>query len=327
MAKKILVIQPVHDEALALLEARGDVSYEVVTDCSESNLLARISDVDAITIRDARLPKSVLKAARCLKVVSRHGVGYDNIPVDECTARGIPVTVVGPVNSVSVAEQTMFLMLAAARVAVELDAATRAGDFAVRGRLVGKELKGRKLLIVGYGRIGREVAARCRSFGMRISVFDPFFTSSTDPTVEAIATLSEALRSADVVSLHVPLTEATHHMLGAAELALLPTGAIVVNASRGGLINEAALLDAVRSKHLHGAGLDTFETEPLPVGSPLLGEKRIVLSPHSAALTEESLLAMGKMTVENALAGLDGTLDPEWVVNPSVLKGESHASK
>lgn len=327
MAKKVLVIQPLRDEALALLKARDDISYAITTDFSESNLLARVSDVDAITIRDAPLPRSVLDAARHLKVVSRHGVGYDNIPVDACTARGIPVTIVGPVNSVSVAEQTLFLMLAAARVAIELDAATRAGDFAVRGRLFGKELRGRKLLIVGFGRIGREVAARCRSFGMGISAFDPFLTVRDDPAMEVFATFAEALKSADVVSLHVPLTEATRHLLGAAELSLLRQGAIVVNASRGGLIDEVALLDAVRSGHLHGAGLDTFETEPLPSSSPLLGEKRIVLSPHSAALTEESLLAMGIMTVRNALAGLDGKLNPELVVNRSVLKGMSHAAE
>lgn len=325
--KKVLVIQPLIGEALALLEARDDVAFEVVTDFSEANLLARVGEVEAITIRDAPLPRSVIAAARHLRVVSRHGVGYDNIPVEECTARKIPVTVVGSVNTVSVAEQTMYLLLAAARVGIELDAAVRAGDFAVRGRVSGVELKGRRILILGFGRIGREVAARCKAFGMRVSFFDPLMTASADPSVEAVASLKEGLQAADVVSLHMPLTAATRHMIGREELALMPKGAIVINASRGGLLDESALIQAVRSGHLHGAGLDTFESEPLPADSALLTEWRIVLSPHSAALTTESLLAMGITTVKNALAGLDGNLNAELVVNRSVLEGTYDAAE
>ena len=160
---------------------------------------------------------------------------------------------------------------------------------------------------------------------MRVIVHDPHLAAAPPAPIQAVPTLYDGLTQADVVSLHVPLTEETRGLLGARELALLPRGAIVVNASRGGLIDEAALLASVRSGHLHGAGLDTFATEPLPIHSPLLGEPRIVLSPHSAALTEESLLAMGLATMRNALAGLDGTLDPSLVVNPSVLSGPREA--
>ena len=318
--KKILVVQPVHQEALAILDARADVTYTVVTDHGEANLLRHVADADAITLRDARFSPALLAAAPRLRVVSRHGVGYDNVPVDACTARGIPVTVVGPVNAVSVAEQTLLLMLAAARGAVVLDTATRAGDFAARRRLTGVELRGRTLLLVGFGRIGREVAARALAFGMRIRVFDPHLAQAPAAPIEAVASLCEGLTEADVVSLHVPLTNETRGLLGAREMAMLPRGAIVVNASRGGLLDEEALLAAIRAGHLHGAGLDTFATEPLPADSPLLAEHRIVLSPHSAALTGASLAAMGIATVRNALAGLDGTLDPDLVVNPSVLR-------
>jgi len=265
------------------------------------------------------LPRSVVVAAPNLRVVSRHGVGYDSIPLEECTARGIPVTVVGAANTVSVAEQTMLLLLAAARSTIELDASTRAGDFAARTRVRGVQLQGRTLLLIGYGRIGREVATRALAFGMRVRVVDPDLRGAPGPGVEVVDDLDAALRSAHAVSLHVPLTPATHHLLGARELALLPPGAIVVNASRGGLVDETALLERLRDGHLHGAGLDTFETEPLPPGSPLLSERRIALSPHSAALTEEALVAMGLATVANALAGIDGTLDRGVVVNPEVL--------
>ena len=317
--KRILIVQPVHPEALAILDARPDVTYAIVTDHGEANLLRYMADTDAITLRDAPFSDALLAAAPRLKVVSRHGVGYDNVPVAACTARGIPVTIVGPVNAVSVAEQTLLLMLAVARGAIVLDSAMRGGDFAARRRFTGLELRGRNLLLIGFGRIGREVAARALAFGMRIRVFDPHLASAPPAPIETVASLDEGLADAQVVSLHVPLTDGTRGILGTRELALLPRGAIVVNASRGGLIDEQALLAAIQSAHLHGAGLDTFATEPLPADSALLAEHRIVLSPHSAALTEESLVAMGVATIRNALAGLDGTLDPNLVVNPSVL--------
>ena len=320
--KRILIIQPLRPEGLEIFDARKDVSYKVVTDFSEKNLVANVGDADAIAIRTAVITKPVLDAAPRLRVISRHGVGYDNIPVSECTARGIAVTVVGGVNAISVAEHTWFLILAAARSAVELDAATRRGDFGIRERVTGVELNGRNLLIIGFGRVGKQVAARARGFGMEILVFDPYLQGDLPKDVHVFASLESALREADVVTLHAPLTNETRCMLGEHELSLLPKGAIVVNASRGGLVDEASLLAAVKSRHLHGSGLDTFEMEPLPSNSPLLSEPRIVLSPHSAAMTETSLVAMSVMTAKNVLAGLDGTLDPELVVNRSVLKME-----
>jgi D-3-phosphoglycerate dehydrogenase len=155
---------------------------------------------------------------------------------------------------------------------------------------------------------------------MRVCVVDPYVAAADD--VELVASLDDALPLADVLSLHVPLNDETRNMIAARELALMPAGSILVNASRGGLVDEGALVDAVRSGHLHGAGLDTFVVEPLPVDSPLTAEPRIVLSPHSAALTEQALVAMGVTTVRNALAGLDGTIDPALVVNPSVLSAD-----
>ena len=318
--KSVLVVQPLRPEALAIFDARKDVSYQVVTDVSEANLVANVEDADAITVRTAEISKQVLAAAPRLKVISRHGVGYDNIPVNECTARGIPVTIVGSVNAVSVAEHTFYLMLAAARAGIELDAAVRRGDFRIRERVTGVELNGRNLLIIGFGRIGKQVATRARVFGMKVSVFDPYYQGDLPTDVRVVTSLKTGLREANVVTLHTPLTEETRGILGAPELSLLPKGAIVVNASRGGVIDEAALLAAVKSRHLHGAGLDTFEAEPLPADSPLFAEPRIVLSPHAAAMTETSLSAMAVMTARNALAGLDGILDPDLVVNRSVLK-------
>jgi D-3-phosphoglycerate dehydrogenase len=318
--RKIVVVQPLHPRAIAMLEARPDIVFEVVTDFSEENLLGRVADAEGITVRDARLSEQVIAAAPRLRIVSRHGVGYDNIPVDYCSARGIPVTVVGPVNAVSVAEHTLFLMLAAARLGVHLDRAVREGRFAARSHALGMDLQGKTLLLIGYGRIGKEVARRARAFGLRITAYDPKLNGVEDDAV-LFRDLDDALRQADVVSLHAPLTAETRNILGARQIALLPKGAIVINASRGGLVDEDALAEAVASGALHGAGLDTFALEPLPLTSPLAGQERIVMSPHSAALTEDSLVAMGMKTVENVLAGLDGKLDPGLVVNLAAIEG------
>jgi len=325
--KKVLVIQPLRPEALRLLEERPDVCFTTVDDFSPDNLRKHIADADAITIRDAQLGVEVLRCAPHLKVISRHGVGCDNIPVDYCTERGIPVAVVGDVNAISVAEQTMFLLLAAAKVGMRLDRAVRRGDFAARSRIFGVELRGRVLLVIGFGRIGQEVALRAGAFGMKVRVFDPLVDRTGLADVAFIDTLQQALEIADVVSLHLPLTPSTRNLIGERELARLPAGAIVINTARGGLIDEMALLDAVRQGRVRAAGLDTFATEPLPAGHPLLEDERIVLSPHSAALTEECLVAMGMMTVRNVLAGLDGALSPHLVVNPAVLREVQSAAQ
>ena len=325
--KKILVIQPLRPEALRLFDDRPDVAYEEITDVSPDNLLRHIGDADAITIRDAHLPVQVLQAAPRLTVISRHGVGYDNIPVDYCTGRNLPVTVVGDVNAISVAELTMFLMLAAAKRGLELDAAVRRGDFSARSRLIGLELRGRTLLVIGFGRIGREVAARARAFGMHVVAFDPLADRTGTSDTLFVDTLDEGLAQADVLTVHVPLGPNTLNMIAAREIALMPKDAIVLNTARGGIIDEDALSAALDAGRLWAAGLDTFAIEPLPADHPLIRSERVVLSPHSAALTEQSLIAMGVMTARNALAALDGTLDPALVVNRAVLEAKPHAGR
>lgn len=323
--KKIVVIQPLRPEALALFDKRSDVAYEVVTDFTPANLLTKVGEADAITVRDAPLPAEVLAAAPRLKVVSRHGVGYDNIPVDYCTSRGIPVTVVGDVNAISVAEHAIYLMLSAARFGVELDEAVRSNNFGARAKLIGVELQGRTLLLVGYGRIGRETAKRAQGLGMGIAVYDPYANRDNFPGTRFVDTLEEGLAIAGVLSLHIPLSDKTRNLIDAHALALMPKGGIVINTARGGIIDENALIASLNSGHTHAAGLDVFAAEPLPPGSPILSSKRVILTPHSAALTEESLIGMGVMTARNALAGLDGALDPNLVVNRAILERKTHA--
>lgn len=317
--KKVLVIQRIAQPALDLLSERDDISYEVLTDTSAAAISARVGDVDAITIRDAPLPVEALAGARNLKIISRHGVGYDNVPVSACSERGIPVTIIGDVNAVAVAEHTLYLMLAVAKNGARFDRAVRTGDFGIRSRLTTTELRGKTLLLVGYGRIGQEFASRARPFGLSITAFDPFVDRSRFPDVVFLDTLEAALAQADVVSLHVPLSEKTRNLIDAAALARMRMGSILLNAARGGIIDEPALIAALDSGHLRGAGLDVYAREPLPADDPLLTREDIVFSPHCAALTAESLVEMGKATVRNVLAAFDGTLDPALVVNRSSL--------
>lgn len=323
--KKILVIQPLRAEALALFDGRDDITYEVVTDFTPANLQAKMAEADAITVRDAPLPADVLELAPRLKVISRHGVGYDNIPIDYCSSRGIPVTVIGDVTATTVAEHAIYLMLAAARRGAQLDAAVRTGNFSARAKLIGVDLRGKRLLVVGFGRIGRETAKRAEGLGMEIVVHDPFADPAQFVGTTFAETLDEGLAMADVLTLHLPLSPATKNLIDAAALARMPKGAIVINTARGGIIDEAALIAALESGHIRAAGLDTFEIEPLPSGDAMTTSDRVTLTPHSAALTEEGLMAMGMATARNALAGLDETLDPAYVVNKAVLEAESDA--
>ncbi len=315
---KILIIESLHPEALSLLEERSDVSYQLLTDVSEENVLANIEDADALTIRVSLLTERALQKGKKLKVVARHGVGYDNVPLQECTRLGIPLALVGSVNSIAVSEQTIYLMMAVAKLGAIYNQGVKAGDFGIRHKYRPIELNGKKLLIVGFGKIGKEVARRAQALGMDILVYDPYLPNAEDgfPT---LATIEEGLEVADAVSLHLPLTTDTKYLIGEKELALLKNNAILVNTSRGGIIDEQALHETLAKGKLHGVGLDVFEEEPVSPTNPILSHDRVIVSPHSSALTDDTLKAMGIMTIKNALNAIDGRLDPSLVVNPEVL--------
>ena len=315
---KILIIESLHPEALKLIDERNDVSYQLITDVSEENILANIKDADALTIRVSTLTERALQKGKNLKVVSRHGVGYDNVPLDECTRLGIPLALVGSVNSIAVSEQTIYLMMAVAKLGAIYNQGVKAGDFGIRNKYRPIELNGKKLLIVGFGKIGKEVAKRAQAFGMDILVFDPYLPQGEDG-FSNLATIEEGLEVADVISLHLPLTTDTKYLIGKKELALLKNNAILVNTSRGGIIDEQALHETLAKGKLHGVGLDVFEEEPVSPTNPILSHDRVIVSPHSSALTDDTLKAMGIMTIKNALNAIDGCLDPSLVVNPEVL--------
>jgi D-3-phosphoglycerate dehydrogenase len=318
---KVLVVQAFHQDGMKLLEARGDVNIEIVDGALEE-LAEKIADADGVTIRTSLLPAAAIERAERLKVVSRHGVGYDNIDVEALTRRGIPLAIAADANATAVAEHTLYFMLALAKQGPRYDRATREGEWALRNSLDAVDLLCRRVLIMGFGRIGREVARRCAAFGMAVMVYDPYVQANVIEAAgdyRSVPDFEAALPETDVLTVHMPLGADSRGLIGAAELAALPAHAFVINAARGGIIDETALHDALTSGKIAGAGLDVFDQEPPPENHPLFALPNVILSPHSAGLSKEAAVRMAISTAKNVLAGIDGKLDPSMVVNREVL--------
>ena len=279
---KVLIIQPFHEEGMKLFAARPDVSCEVVDGGLEA-LAEQIADADGVTIRTSPLPAAVIERAGRLKVVSRHGVGFDNIDVAALSRRGIPLAIAADANATAVAEHTLFFMLALAKQGLRHHRATREGGWAVRNSLEAVDLLGRRVLVMGFGRIGREVAKRCAAFGMAVMVHDPYVQANVIEAAgeyRSVPDFQAALPETDVLTVHMPLGTESRGLIGSAELAALPGHAFVINAARGGIVDEAALHDALTSGKIAGAALDVFEEEPPPEDHPLFATRQC--DPHPA---------------------------------------------
>jgi D-3-phosphoglycerate dehydrogenase / 2-oxoglutarate reductase len=318
---EVLVVGTIKPEGMAILEARGGLSVRLAEESDPAAILAAASTADAILVRTAPIGADVIAAARRLRVVSRHGVGYDNVDVAALDARRIPLAVSANANRVSVAEHAMAMLLTLAKAALPHDAAVRTGDWAIRNRFLAFELFAKQLLLVGFGRIGREVATRARAFGMTVAVHDPFVDAATLEGFGCTVApdLDEALAAADAVSLHLPLTTATRHVIDARRLALMRPTAIVLNTARGGLVDEHALAAALAEGALRGAGIDVFAEEPPQPDNPLLASANVLLSPHNAGVTDESMVRMATEAATNILDVLDGRLDPRVIVNLAAI--------
>ncbi len=315
----VLVAGKLHPSGIALLDATPGVTYDYVEEVSEPSYAPYIGKADALVIRTQPLSASTIAKAERLKIVSRHGVGYDAVHVPSLNARGITLAVIGDVNSVSVAEHAMMLLLAAAKRAVRADRAVRDGGWVWRNRLEPVELSAKNLLIIGYGRIGRHLAHMASGFGMTIRAHDPFLEKLGWPA-EAVAPagdLKAALAWADAVSIHVPKSD--QPIIGAEELAMMKSSAIIVNTARGGAVDEVTLAVALREGRIAAAGLDVFVDEPPKPGDPLLALDQVVLSPHNAALTAECGERMAVSSVRNVLDFFDKRIDPTLIVNGASL--------
>ncbi len=318
--KNVLILGKIHDGGVDLLKSEDGLSITQLGDHAP-DLADHLGTADAIIVRMTKIGAAEIAAAPGLKIVARHGVGYDTVDVEALTAKGIPLTLVGNVNAVAVAEHTLALMLALAKRILRYDAATRAGNFDIRNTFSLSELYEKTVLVVGFGRIGQETARRCAAFGMKVIVADPFVAEAT-VTAEGYGytkDFHDVLAAADYLTLHVPKSPQTDHMIGAEELAAMKPGACLINASRGGMVDEQALYEQLSSGHLGGAGLDVFELEPPAAGHPLFALDTVVISPHCAAFTEECARRMAVACAKSVLAALGGTLTAELVVNSSVM--------
>lgn len=312
----ILVAGKLHAAGLERLKDAKDMTFTLVDEVSLESYLPHVGAADAVVLRTQPMTADVIAAAPSLKIVSRHGVGYDAVDVAALNARGIPLAIVGDVNSRAVAEHTLMLMLATARKAAQHDAAIRRGEWNVRNRFETVELDGKTLLLVGFGRIGRRVAELAGAFGMAVAAYDPFVKPEVMAKhgVRPEAVLVKALANADYVSLHMPGSTAGA-VIWEEEIRAMKPGAILINAARGGLVDEDALDQALRDGRLAGAGLDVFKSEPPAPDHPLLANERVLLSPHAAGLTAECAARMAVASVQNVLDHFAGRLDPALVVN------------
>lgn len=265
----VLVAGRLHPAGIERLNSASGTSYRLIDDISLDSYAPHVDEADAVLIRTQPMPADVIAGAPKLKIVSRHGVGYDAVDVKALNARRIPLAIVGDVNSRAVAEHTLALMLAVARRLAAHDRASRSGQWNVRNRFETVELDGKTLLLLGFGRIGRRVAELAKAFGMIVLAHDPFVAPGTlaKAGVAPAPDMADALAKADYVSLHMP-GSAKGPFIGADELNRIKPGAILVNAARGGLIDEIALDAALRQGRLFGAGLDVLAAEPPPPGIP-----------------------------------------------------------
>ena len=323
--KKVLFIHRIHECGHALAAQREDIEVEVCDGHDPAEIMRRIASADAVVVRTGIVDRSVIDAGPRLRIISRHGVGYDAVDIEAAARRSIPVTITPLANSVSVAEHAMLMLLALAKNARENDAEVRAGRFeSARVSMKPLDVAGRNLLVIGFGRIGSRVAPRALGFGMHVHAFDPY----VDPSVMEAAgctvagDLQEVLPRMDAVTVHTPLNDETRGIIGARELAAMRPDAFLVNTAprrcrvRGGARRRA------RGGAESAEPVWTYSNaspRPPPPDHPLFGFHNVIVSPHCAGVTAESSKRMAKFAVRNVLDFFDGRLDPEVVVNRHLM--------
>ena len=315
--KKILIIQKVHQKGMELIKNHPNFEVDVTDDTSEENLKAKIKNCDGASIRIANLSGDVMKEAKNLKIVSRHGVGYDNIDLNYAKEKDIKIAITANANAVTVSEHVLFNLLNISKRKDLFDKTVREGNFKERNTLPNTiELWKKDFLIVGFGRIGQALIKRCLGFEMNVYVFDPYVSKEKIETMggKKVENFQETIKSMDVISLHVPLTEKTKNLINYELLKTMKKNCIIINAARGGIVNETDLDRALNENLIFGAGIDVFEKEPPEDNNPLLKNEKVFLSPHSAAFTEECMMRMGIETIQNIIDFFDEKLDKSKIV-------------
>ena len=311
----IVLSHPLYKPGMDALVGKADLI--IPNDGDSDRILDQLKKADGFILRIGEIDQKAIEACPNLRVITRPGVGVDNVDVAAATARGIPVVICPSANSRAVAEHAVALMFALAKNLVESDAETRKGNFGIRNKYAAVELAGRTVSVIGFGNIGKIVASLCSAIGMKIVAYDPFVDAKA---VEALgyrraATIAEAVALGDFVTLHMPSLPETKNLMNEALFALMKPTAFLVNCARGDIVDEAALLRALAEKRIAGAGVDVLSAEPMKAENPIMKMKNLIITPHMAAQTQESTAAVVRMAVEGTLAVLDGVKWPN-VCNP-----------
>ena len=310
--KKILIIQPIHEAGIKLLMDNSNYEYEIIENLDAQDIKSKISNCDAISIRTAKLSGELINCSKNLKIISRHGVGYDNIDLAASKEKNITLAITATANAIAVAEHVLFMLLNIAKRKSMYDDSVKSGNFSNRNKLPKTiEIWNKNILIAGFGRIGQCLIKRCKGFEMNVFVYDPFVSKEVVESLggKKVENLEDSIKNMDAVSLHVPLNDKTKNLINYNLLRTMKKNCIIINAARGGVINEIDLDRALNENLIFGAGLDVFEKEPPDQNNPLLKNEKVFLSPHTAAFTEECMVRMGKETIQNIIDFFEKKLD------------------
>ena len=314
------IIDKINPKGLEIFKKNNNFKYEIITDLSKENLLKKLPEFDGITLRRGRIDSEVLSNCKKLKVISRHGVGYDNVDIDYIKKNNIKLLVTDSSTSTSPAEHIMYMILSIYKGVNMFDSIVRNGNFAEAINLDIKEnfeLYKKKILIVGFGRIGKKLIKKCLGFDLKVDVFDPFVNEKIIKSHGGtkVLNLNESLKKTDILSLSLPKNEKTYNLISLKEMKLMKKNSIIINVSRGGIVNEKDLNFALNNKIISYAGIDVFEKEPPEENNPLLSNKRVLLSPHAATFTKECLENMSIETVNNVIDFFEKKIDKSKIVS------------
>lgn len=319
MKYKVLIPQAISKEGVELLESHG---YEVImgSGITEENLVKDVIDCDAILLRTAPCTKAVLEAGKRLKIVARHGAGYNNVDIQTASELGIWVTNSPDSTTNTVAEFTLGAILTISKKIVLMNKEMKKGNFFFKTNNKGIDLSGKKLGIVGFGRIGRRVAYKAyHGLDMEILAYSPSATKENSPEYVTVCDWDTIFKESDIISLHMPYTENNAGCVGAKEFNNMKSSAYFINCARGEVVNEKALISALKSGKIAGAFIDVFEVEPPNINNPLLSMDNVVVTPHMASNTEECMMLMATQAASEIVRVLTGEI-PNWPVNMPINK-------
>lgn len=318
--KKVVISHRLHEDGMAVLE-KANVNVAITNNGDPKAMLPELLDAEGLIIRIGSIDRETMLAAKNLKVIGRPGVGVDDVDVETATELGIPVVIAPGANTRSVAEHAFAFMFAAAKDMVRSDKEMRKGNFNIRSSYKAFEIYGKTLGLVGYGNIGSILAEMSANVGMKVVVYDPFVKPEviTQKGYKYETDLNSVLKTADVISLHVPLTPKTKNLIGAAELSVMKPSAILINCARGGVIDEEALIKALENNQIHSAATDVFSNEPPTIDEPLFKYDNIIVTPHMAGQTKEAASGVATMAAEGVIAVMNGERW-KYVCNPKAYE-------